>query len=266
MKILGIINVTPDSFSDGGLHFETQQAIDHALRLEDEGADVLDIGGESTRPGAPTVAEDEERARVLPVIDALTQRVGAALSIDTRKPAVARESVSAGATIWNDVTALRYADDSVETAADLDCDLALMHMLGEPGTMQQNPSYTNVVLEVEQFLSARIATCEQAGISKDRLIVDPGIGFGKSLAHNLALFGALETFTDLGVRTLLGASRKRFIAAVDRPSEAADRIGGSLAAALRGLEAGFSYARVHDVAATRQALAIAKAIARPLNG
>ncbi|NRA30466.1 MAG: dihydropteroate synthase [Parvularculaceae bacterium] len=260
MKILGIVNVTPDSFSDGGLHFQTQQAVDHALRLEDEGAHILDIGGESTRPGAPTVPDDQELTRVLPVIEALAGRVEATLSIDTRKPKVVQAAVAAGAGLWNDVTALRYAEESVEVAAKLGCDVALMHMLGEPGTMQQDPTYSDVVSEVKEFLEERMATCEQAGIARDRLIIDPGIGFGKTLDHNLALFRELETFTDLGVRTLLGASRKRFIAALDRASDAADRVGGSLAAALRGAQAGFTHVRVHDVAATRQALAVASAI------
>ncbi|MEM1410525.1 MAG: dihydropteroate synthase [Pseudomonadota bacterium] len=261
MNIFGIVNVTPDSFSDRGLYHSAQTAIDHALRLEDEGAAVLDIGGESTRPGASPVTVEEERRRVLPVIEGLTGRVEAEISIDTCKPDVAADAVAAGASLWNDVTALRYSADSVATAALLGCKVALMHMQGDPASMQQKPSYIDVVSEVKTFLSQRMAACEGAGIPRSRIIADPGIGFGKTLDHNLALMRDLEVFQSLGAGgLLLGASRKRFIAALDRDGPAEERLGGSLAAALRAAEAGFTHVRVHDVAATRQAVAVAKRI------
>ncbi|MEO1656162.1 MAG: dihydropteroate synthase [Pseudomonadota bacterium] len=259
MRLFGIVNVTPDSFSDGGKLSSVSAAVDHALRLEDEGADVLDIGGESTRPGAAPVGLDEERARVLPVIEALVGRTDAAMSIDTRKTAVARDALAAGASIWNDVTALKD-QGAIELAASSGCTIVLMHMLGEPSTMLDQPAYTDVVEDVLAALQARIAACEAAGCDPQNLIADPGIGFGKTLEHNLALFGSLERFCDLDVPIMLGASRKRFIAALDREGPADERIGGSIAAALRGLEAGVSWLRVHDVAATRQALAVASAL------
>jgi dihydropteroate synthase len=257
MKIMGIVNVTPDSFSDGGRFFKAEAAVEHALRLEAEGADILDIGGESTRPGAREVASEEELERVIPVIEALASRTGTSLSIDTRKPEVARAALSAGALIWNDVSALSHSPESLKTAAELSCQVVLMHMQGIPQTMQQNPSYDDVVSEVIQHLSSRIDACAKAGIPESRLIADPGIGFGKTLEHNLALFRALERFAELGVPLLMGASRKRFIEAVAGPGE---RLGGSVAAALRAQEAGWDYVRVHDVQATRQALSVAKAI------
>lgn len=260
MQIFGIVNVTPDSFSDGGRILDAGRAIAHGLSLVEEGADILDIGGESTRPGAEPVSIAEELRRVTPVIEGLVREVGVPLSIDTRKPEVAEAAVEAGAAIWNDVTALRFGGENAEVAARLGCHVCLMHMQGEPGTMQQEPRYSDVVSEVEEFLKDRIATCESAGIPKERIIADPGIGFGKTLEHNLALFRELEVFTRLGTRTLLGASRKRFIGALDREGHADSRLGGSLAAVLRGHDAGFTHVRVHDVAATRQALAVAEAL------
>ncbi len=203
---------------------------------------------------------DEERRRVLPVIDALESRTSARISVDTRKPAVAAEAVAAGASIWNDVSALTHAEDSLEIAARLTCEVVLMHMQGDPQTMQSAPAYGDVVAEVIATLGDRIAACERAGIVKSRLIADPGIGFGKTRDHNLALLRALERFEALGTRRLLGASRKRFISSLDREGEADTRIGGSIAAALRGAEAGFEWVRVHDVAATRQAIAVHRAI------
>lgn len=259
MRIFGIVNVTPDSFSDGGQHGSVQAAIDHALRLEDEGADVLDIGGESTRPGADPVSEDEECARVLPVIDGLTARASAALSIDTRKTTVAAAALEAGATIWNDVNALRD-EGAVELAAQSGCRVVLMHMRGDPASMQSVPRYENVVDEVLSFLTARIDACVAAGCLHEDLIADPGIGFGKTLGHNLEILRGLERFAGLDVPLMLGASRKRFIAALDREGPADKRIGGSVAAAIRACEAGFTWLRVHDVAETRQALHVAEAI------
>ncbi|MEM6747709.1 MAG: dihydropteroate synthase [Pseudomonadota bacterium] len=263
MRIFGIVNVTPDSFSDGGQFSTVQAAVDHALKLEDEGADVLDIGGESTRPGAATVSVDDERARVLPVIEGLEGRTEARLSIDTRKTQVAADALAAGATIWNDVTALKD-DGALELAADAGCSVVLMHMRGEPATMLDQPTYADVVNDVFDSLAARIAACEEAGCDRARLIADPGIGFGKTLEHNLALFRSLERFADLRVPIMLGASRKRFIAALDREGPADERLGGSIAAALRGLEAGVSWLRVHDVAATRQALQVAAKLQRTI--
>ena len=258
--LMGVVNVTPDSFSDGGAFLDPARAIDHGLKLVAEGAAILDIGGESTRPGADPVRDETELARVLPVVRGLAAQTAAVISIDTRKPAVARACVEAGASIWNDVSALTFAPDSLAVAAALDCRIVLMHAQGEPGTMQDDPRYDDVVEEVSSDLSARINACEASGIARARLIADPGIGFGKTLAHNLALIASLDRFSALGVPVLLGASRKRFIAAIDRQGPAAGRLGGSIAAALAGAARGASILRVHDVAATRQALAVHFAI------
>jgi len=261
---MGVVNTTPDSFSDGGRYLDPDAAIHHGLRLADEGAGILDIGGESTRPGAKPVSVEDELARVMPVIDGLAAKTEAALSIDTRKPEVARDAIAAGAKIWNDVSALTYAGDSLETAADLSCDIVLMHAQGDPRTMQDHPYYDDVVEEVYAFLTARMEACVKAGVAEQQLIVDPGIGFGKTLAHNLTLLANLERFQDLGRPVLLGASRKRFIAALDRDGPADERLGGSLAAVLAGWRAGASIFRVHDVAATRQGFNVADAIANAL--
>ncbi len=254
--LMGVLNVTPDSFSDGGAFLDPAHAIDHALRLVEEGAAIIDIGGESTRPGADTIDEATELARVLPVIRGLSAQTAAAISIDTRKPRVARACVEAGASIWNDVSALTFAPDSLATAAALDCRIVLMHAAGDPKTMQDDPRYDDVVAEVAAFFSARLAACERAGVARARLILDPGIGFGKTPAHNLQLIGGLGAFTAPGRPVLLGASRKRFIAALDRKGPASARLGGSIAAALAGAARGAAILRVHDVAATRQALAV----------
>lgn len=258
---MGVVNVTPDSFSDGGQFFDPEAAIAHGLALVGDGADILDIGGESTRPGADEITVEEELARVIPVIEGLRAKgVLAPLSIDTRKPEVARAAIDAGASIWNDVTALSFAPDSLETAAALSCDIVLMHAQGDPKTMQNDPHYDDVVEDVYAYLAGRIEACAKAGIAEIRLIVDPGIGFGKTLDHNLALLANLERFSVLGRPVLLGASRKRFIAALDRAEAATDRLGGSLAAVLAGARRGVKIVRVHDVAATRQALIVANAI------
>ena len=262
VRIMGVVNVTPDSFSDGGRFERAAAAVAHALRLERDGAAILDIGGESTRPGADLVGAEEERARVLPVIAGLREKSTAAISIDTRKPDVARAAVEAGADIWNDVSALTWSPDSLNVAAALGCRVVLMHAQGDPKTMQQAPHYGDVVEEVYAFLAARIEACVRAGISFENLVVDPGIGFGKTLAHNLSLISNLKRFSDLGAPVLLGASRKRFIAALDRDGPASDRLGGSLAAAIEGARCGATILRVHDVAETRQALAVAGAIRR----
>ena len=258
--LMGIVNVTPDSFSDGGQCSGVDAAVGHGLRLVEEGAHILDIGGESTRPGAEEVSVQEELDRTLPVIEGLLTRTDARLSIDTRKPEVAKGAVAAGAHIWNDVSALTFADDSLKTAAALGVPLVLMHAQGRPDTMQQAPSYDDVVAEVVAFLKARVAACVAAGISPKDIVLDPGIGFGKTLEHNLALFRGLERLVSLGHPVLMGASRKSFIGLIDRDEAADTRIGGSLAAALEAARAGATWFRVHDVAATRQALAVAGAI------
>lgn len=258
--LMGVVNVTPDSFSDGGSFLDPARAVDHALRLVEEGASILDVGGESTRPGADPTPAGEELARVLPVVRALAAQTAAAISVDTRKPSVARACVEAGASIWNDVSALTYTDESVGVAAALSCRVVLMHAQGEPKTMQRDPRYADVVEEVLFDLNARIGACERAGITKSRLIADPGIGFGKTLAHNMSLLAGLDRFADLGVPILLGASRKRFIAAIDRQAPASARLGGSIAAAIAGAARGAAILRVHDVAATRQAISVFFAI------
>jgi dihydropteroate synthase len=258
--LMGVINVTPDSFSDGGRFLDPSHAIEHALKLVDDGAAIIDIGGESTRPGSDPVDEATETSRILPVIRGLASQTAAAISIDTRKPSVARAAIEAGASIWNDVSALTYAPESLSTAARLPCRIVLMHAQGDPKTMQNDPQYGDVVAEVRDFLAARIAAAEAAGIDRSRLILDPGVGFGKTPAHNLGLIAGLPAIAVLGLPVLLGASRKRFIAALDRQGPATARVGGSIAAALAGADRGASILRVHDVAATRQALAVHSAL------
>lgn len=260
-RVMGIVNVTPDSFSDGGKFLAAQDGVEHARRLIAQGADILDIGGESTRPGAAPVSEFDEILRVAPLIEAVRRASDVPVSIDTMKPAVARAAIKAGATIWNDVTALRFSPEAPEVAAELGCEIVLMHMLGEPGTMQDAPRYEDVVAEVEAFLLARALTAMAAGVAKDKIWLDPGIGFGKALEHNLALLAALPRFVALGYPVLLGASRKRFIAGIDPSAhEATDRLGGSIAAHLAGAEAGVAAVRVHDVRETVQALDVLRAV------
>jgi dihydropteroate synthase len=254
-RLMGIINVTPDSFFDGGLHPSAKAAIDHGLRLAGEGADILDIGGESTRPGAAPVDVATELSRVLPVLQGLAGRTSAVLSIDTRKAEVMRRAAAAGASMVNDVSALTHDPESLGAAAQLGLPVVLMHSRGDPATMQVNPVYADVVLDVYDKLEARIIACEGAGIPRARLIVDPGIGFGKTLAHNCALLGSLSIFHGLGCALLLGASRKSFIAGVSG-ADPARRLSGSLAAAIAGAARGVQLLRVHDVAETRQALAV----------
>lgn len=261
--VMGIVNVTPDSFSDGGRYLGHDAALAHARKLIADGADILDIGGESTRPGAQPVDEAEEIARTVPLIAAIRAESAVPISIDTMKPAVARAAVAAGATIWNDVAALRASPDAPAVAADLGCEVVLMHMLGEPRTMQDDPRYEDVVAEVEAFLLERAAVAEAAGVARDKIWLDPGIGFGKTPGHNLALLAALPRLCGHGYRALLGASRKRFIAALDPMAvDAGDRLGGSVAAALHGARSGVAAVRVHDVRETVQALAVQAAIGR----
>lgn len=258
--IMGVVNVTPDSFSDGGQFLDRKSAIDHALKLVADGADLLDVGGESTRPGAEPVSEAEEIDRVAPVIEALA-KTGARVSVDTMKPGVARAAVRVGAAIWNDVTALCGAPESPAVAAELKCGVILMHMQGEPRTMQQSPSYGDVVAEVRSHLRDRAAAARRAGVRRERIWVDPGIGFGKTLAHNLELLRCLDRIASLGYPVLLGVSRKSFIKAIDPSAESADeRLGGSLSAALWGTAHGASIVRVHDVRETVQALEVRDAL------
>jgi len=249
---MGIVNVTPDSFSDGGRFYSSDQALDHARRLIDAGADALDIGGESTRPGAQGVSEQEELERILPVLEGLRD-CGVTLSVDTMKPAVMRAALAAGATMINDVRALQ-APGALEAVRDSDCAVCLMHMQGEPRSMQDAPQYGDVLQEVYGFLAARIAACGAAGVARDRLYIDPGFGFGKTLEHNLALLRGLPRLAELAP-VLVGVSRKRMLGEITgRPVD--ERLAGSIAAALRAVEKGAAIVRVHDVAATVDALKI----------
>jgi dihydropteroate synthase len=264
LKVMGVVNLTPDSFSDGGRHLDPAAALAHAQRLIGEGADLLDVGGESTRPGAAPVPEAEEIARVVPLIAALRAESDIPISVDTMKPAVARAAMAAGAGLWNDVTALRHAGDSLATAAELGCEVVLMHMRGEPATMQAEPHYDDVVGEVAAFLQARAEAAMAAGVAREKIWLDPGVGFGKHMTrHNLPLLAGLERIVALGFPVLLGVSRKSFIGAVDGGARSADaRLGGSIAGALWGAQAGVAAVRVHDVRETVQALRVWEAIAR----
>jgi len=259
--VMGIVNVTPDSFSDGGRFLGPDAALAHARRLIAEGADILDVGGESTRPGAEPASEADEIARVVPVIAALRRETALPISIDTMKPAVARAAFAAGATMWNDITALARSPGSLAVAAELGGQVVLMHMQGEPRTMQAEPTYGDVVAEVGDFLAARAEAAMAAGVERTNIWIDPGIGFGKTLAHNLALLANLDRFVALGFPVLIGASRKSFIRRLDRSAKTADdRLGASLAAALAGAQAGVTAIRAHDVRETVQALAMQAAI------
>jgi dihydropteroate synthase len=252
---MGVVNVTPDSFSDGGRFLGAERAIAQARLLLAQGADMLDIGGESTRPGAAPVPAEEEIARILPVVRALRADSAVPISIDTMKPEVMRAAAAEGASIWNDVTALGFSPDSFAVAAELGCEVMPMHMQGDPGTMQHNPVYGDVVAEVCAFLRQRAEAAMAAGVRREAIWVDPGIGFGKTLEHNLQLLAHLDQLKALGFKTVLGVSRKRFLRAIDPTAEAAtDRLGGSLAGAIVGAEAGVDLVRVHDVRETVQAL------------
>jgi dihydropteroate synthase len=259
-RVMGIVNATPDSFSDGGEHATVEAAIAHGLQLAGEGADILDIGGESTRPGAQDVPVDEELRRVVPVIEALAKQISLPISVDTSKPEVMRAAVAAGAGLINDVYALRR-EGALEAAAALGVPVVLMHMLGEPRSMQEAPRYDDVVADVHRFLAERIFAAEMAGIAKKKIVVDPGFGFGKTIAHNLALLAQLQRFTELGVPVLAGLSRKKTIGELTGRSDPHDRIHGSLAAHLIAAQRGAMLLRVHDVAATIDALKVWNAVA-----
>ncbi len=258
-RIMGVVNVTPDSFSDGGSLASVDAAVTHALQLADEGADILDIGGESTRPGAEEVSIEEELRRVIPVIEKLARATKLPISIDTSKPEVMRAAVAAGAGMINDVYALRR-DGALDAAVELGVPVCLMHMLGEPRSMQDAPQYEDVVAEVHGFFTQRLFACEMAGLSKKSLVIDPGFGFGKDLTHNLALLAQLDRFTGLGVPVLAGLSRKGMIGKLTNREMPSERVPGSLAAALIAVQNGANIVRVHDVAATVEVLKVWAAV------
>jgi len=255
---MGVLNVTPDSFSDGGRFYSTDAALEHALRLAAEGADILDIGGESSRPGAAPVPLQQELDRVIPVVESLAGRVDTVISVDTCKPGVMREAVAAGAGLINDVQALR-GDGALHTARELDAAVCLMHMQGSPRTMQRNPAYADVVAEVRDFLDRRLQACLAAGLPRERLLVDPGFGFGKTLEHNLVLLRGMAALTSLGVPVLAGLSRKSFIGRITG-NDAHQRVFGSVAFALAAVREGAAIVRVHDVKATADALKVWQAV------
>jgi dihydropteroate synthase len=261
-RIMGIVNVTPDSFSDGGEAFSAEAAVGRGLRLVDDGADIVDVGGESTRPGAAPVPLDEELRRVVPVVERLAD-AGVLVSIDTRRADVMTEAIAAGARIVNDVTGLTGDRRSLPLVAAGTASVVLMHMQGEPRTMQQAPRYADPAAEVRAWLSARIEACVAAGIGRERIAVDPGIGFGKTAGHNLEILNRLSILSPLCCAIVIGVSRKSFIARVSRNEPPKRRLAGSLAAALAAVARGAHVLRVHDVAETCQALAIWQAIDHP---
>ncbi|WP_251476380.1 dihydropteroate synthase [Stenotrophomonas lactitubi] len=254
-RVMGIVNVTPDSFSDGGAHDTTEAAVAHGLKLVEEGADLLDIGGESTRPGAAPVLIDEELRRVVPVIEQLAARTAVPISIDTFKPEVMRAAVAAGAGMINDIFGLRQ-EGALEAAADTGVPVVLMHMQGEPGHMQADPQYDDVVTEVHGFLVQRLFAAEMAGIAKKNLLIDLGFGFGKTTAHNITLLARSERFLELGVPMLAGLSRKRSLGELTGRESPEERVAASVAAHLIAVQRGARIVRVHDVAATVDALKV----------
>jgi dihydropteroate synthase len=260
--LMGVVNVTPDSFSDGGLFLEADAAIEHGRRLAREGAAVLDVGGESTRPGAEPVAEEEERRRVLPVIEGLAD-AGARISIDTTKLAVAREALDAGAEIVNDVSAFRQSPELAGLVAERGAGCCLMHMLGEPRTMQEDPRYDDVVSEVKGFLEERLAFALDSGVAEERIWLDPGIGFGKTVAHNLELLRRLDEIVAIGQPVVVGTSRKSFLGKLTGGRPEDERLPGTIATNVLALERGASVFRVHDVAAVADALRVAAATVMP---
>jgi dihydropteroate synthase len=257
--VMGIINVTPDSFSDGGQFANTDAAVAHALKLVEHGAEILDIGGESTRPGAASVSEAEELARVLPVIENLAGRVTIPLSIDTMKPAVARVALEAGASIVNDVSANRAEDAMWRTVAEFNAGYVCMHMQGNPRNMQARPTYVDVSAEVGDFFRDRLTRLNNVGVTSEQVVFDPGIGFGKTMEHNLQLLAGLRAFTKLGRPLLVGVSRKSFIGALTGATET-ERLPGSLACATLAVQSGVQFIRAHDVRETVQAVRVTEAI------
>lgn len=259
-RVMGIVNITPDSFSDGGEHATLEAAVAHGVRLAEEGADILDVGGESTRPGADEVQLEEELHRVVPLIRRLRDATSLPISVDTYKPEVMRAAVEAGAGMINDIYGLRQ-EGALEAAASLGVPVVLMHMQGEPRSMQAAPQYDDVVAEVHRFLAERLFAAEMAGIPKKRMVVDPGFGFGKDTAHNLSLLAQLERFVELGVPVLAGLSRKRSIGEITGRELPRERVAGSVAAHLIAAQRGAKLLRVHDVAATVDALKVWNAVA-----
>jgi dihydropteroate synthase len=257
--IMGVVNVTPDSFSDGGLFLDADAAVDHGLRLTAEGAAILDIGGESTRPGAEPVAEEEELRRVVPVIERLARDGDARISIDTTKPAVARAALAAGATLVNDVSAFRFDPEMAALVAEAGSGCCLMHMLGEPRTMQQDPRYDEVVSDVKAFLEERLAFAVSEGIPEGRVWLDPGIGFGKTVEHNLELLRRLDEIVTIGRPVVVGTSRKSFLGKLAGGRDESERLPGTIATNVLALERGARVFRVHDVAQNADALAVAAA-------
>ena len=257
--VMGILNVTPDSFSDGGQCLNADDAIRAAMRLLNQGADIIDIGGESTRPGAASVSEADEISRVVPVIKALSTQTNIPISIDTSKSQVMQQAVDAGASLINDVNALQ-ADGALEMAASLEVDVCLMHRQGLPQTMQQNPVYGDVIEDIQQFFQQRIEACQQAGIQPEKIILDPGFGFGKTLVHNLEILRRFDEFKDLGFRLLAGLSRKSMIGAILNNREIEGRMIGSVTSAIIAVQNGADIVRVHDVLATKDALLTLQAV------
>lgn len=260
-QIMGILNVTPDSFSDGGEHKAPAQALSHAGRMVQEGATLIDVGGESTRPGALEVQAEAEIARVEPVITGVCANTNVPISIDTRKTSVAQAAVEAGAGLVNDVSGFTFDAGLAQYCAQKKLPVCIMHAKGDPETMQQNPRYDDVLLDVFDFLAAQVTMLSQAGIARDQIIVDPGIGFGKTITHNLALLNRISLFHDLGCPILLGASRKGFIREIGKAPDPHARVPGSVAVALMGWAQGVQICRVHDVEETRQAMDLSKAVA-----
>lgn len=257
-QVMGILNITPDSFSDGGDFFSPDRAIEHAFRMVEEGAAIIDLGGESTRPGADLVSEQQELDRTLPIIEALASKISVPLSIDTSKPVVMRAAAVAGAGLINDVKALT-APGALEAAVETGLPVCLMHMRGDPTNMQNAPVYDDVVLEVKAFLEGRVEACLAAGVRREDLLLDPGFGFGKTLAHNLTLLQRLDEFSDLGLPLLVGISRKSMLGAIlDAPVN--QRLYGGLAAAVMAVMAGAKVVRTHDVKATVEALKVVSAV------
>ena len=260
---MGVLNVTPDSFSDGGDFFDPERAAARAATMLDEGAQIIDVGGESTRPGSDPVSPEEEARRVVPVIgEIMAERPDAIVSVDTYRAGTAEAALRAGARVVNDVTALRGEPRLADVVAGARCPVVLMHMLGEPKTMQRDPRYGDVVREVRDFLAARAEHAIAAGVEEENVILDPGIGFGKTLEHNLALLNHLDSIVELGFPVLVGASRKSFIGKITGVEEAKDRLFGTVAANVIACERGATLFRVHDVRANREALAVAKAVRR----
>jgi dihydropteroate synthase len=262
--VMGIVNVTPDSFFDGGRFYDAQEAVDHAVRLVEEGADLLDIGAESTRPGALPIDEQEERRRLIPVVTAIAKAVSVPISVDTSKTAVAKAAIDAGAVMVNDVTGLRGDPSMADLVAETEVGLVLMHMQGTPETMQQAPQYDDVVGEIAQFLAERARVAMDHGIARDRIVVDPGIGFGKTLAHNIDLLAHLHTFVSLGFPLLVGPSRKGFIGHLTHQS-VEDRAWGTASVVALAVQQGAKIVRVHDVGPMKDVVTVASAIVRRMS-